>query len=67
MSELKEVLAMGSGVGNFYSSQSGNDFTKIEIPSDVYTIWMNNSSWNTIEFWDCTIDENDNSAVLTQV
>jgi hypothetical protein len=45
MSELREVLAMGSGVGNFYSSQSGNDFTKIEIPSDVYTIWMNNSSW----------------------
>lgn len=67
MSELREVLAMGSGVGNFYSSQSGNDFTKIEIPSDVYTIWMNNSSWQTMEFWDCTIDENDNSAVLTQV
>ena len=67
MSELKEVLAMGSGVSNFYSSQSGNDFTKIEIPSDVYTIWMNNSSWDTMEFWDCTIDANDNSAVLTQV
>lgn len=66
MSELREVLAMGSGVANFYSSQSGNDFTKIEIPSDVYTIWMNNSSWQTMEFWDCTIDENDNSAVLTQ-
>lgn len=67
MSELKEVLAMGSGVSNFYSSQSGNDFTKIEIPSDVYTIWMNNSSWQDLEFWDCTIDESDNSAVLTQV
>lgn len=65
MSELKEVLAMGSGISNFYSSQSGNNFTKIEIPSDVYTIWMNNSSWDNIEFWDCTIDNN-NSAVLTQ-
>lgn len=67
MSELKQFLAMGSGVTNFYSSQSGNEFTKIEIPSDVYTIWMNNSSWNTMEFWDCTIDDSDNSAVLSQV
>ena len=67
MSELKEFLAMGSGISNFYSSQSGNDFTKIEIPSDVYTIWMNNSSWQEMEFWDCVINENDNDAVLTQV
>lgn len=67
MSELKEFLAMGSGITNFYSSQSGNSFTKIEIPSDVYTIWMNNSSWDTLEFWDCTIDDSDNSAVLSQV
>ena len=66
MSELREVLAMGSGVSNFYSSQSGNDFTKIEIPDTVYTIWMNNSSWNELEFWHCEIGEN-NVATLTQV
>ena len=66
MSEVTEVLAMGSGLTNFYSSQSGNKFTKIEIPDDVYTIWMNNSSWNTLEFWHCEIGQN-NAATLTQV
>ena len=66
MSELQEFLAMGSGITNFYSSQSGNKFTKIELPSDVYTIWMNNSSWEVLEFWDCEIGQN-NFATLTQV
>jgi hypothetical protein len=58
MSELQEVLAMGSGLTNFYSSQSGNKFTKLELPSDVYTLWMNNSSWEVLEFWDCNIGNN---------
>ena len=66
MSEINEVLAMGSGITNFYSSQSGNKFSKIEIPDDVYTIWMNNSSWNNMEFWHCDIGQN-NVATLTQV
>ena len=66
MSEVQEILAMGSGLINFYSSQSGNKFTKIEIPDTVYTIWMNNSSWDTLEFWHCEIGEN-NAATLTQV
>ena len=65
MSEVSDVLAMGSGLTNFYSSQSGNKFNKIEIPDDVYTIWMNNSSWNTLEFWHCEIGQN-NTATLTQ-
>ena len=65
MSEVSDVFAMGSGLTNFYSSQSGNKFNKIEIPDDVYTIWMNNSSWNTLEFWHCEIGQN-NSATLTQ-
>ena len=65
MSEVNEVLAMGSGLTNFYSSQSGNKFSKIEIPDDVYTIWMNNSSWDNLEFWHCEIGQN-NSATLTQ-
>ena len=66
MSELQEFLAMGSGITNFYSSQSGNKFTKLELPSDVYTIWMNNSSWEVLEFWDCTIGQN-NTATLEKV
>jgi hypothetical protein len=40
-----EFLAMGSGITNFYSSQSGNNFTTIELPDTVYTIYMNNSTW----------------------
>lgn len=67
MSEVQEVLAMGSGLTNFYSSQSGNKFTKIEIPDTVYTLWLNNSSWNELEFWHCDINENNNQATLTQV
>lgn len=66
MSEVQEVLAMGSGLTNFYSSQSGNKFTKIEIPDTVYTLWLNNSSWNELEFWHCDVDAN-NNATLTQV
>ena len=65
MSEVNEILAMGSGLTNFYSSQSGNKFNKIEVPDDIYTIWMNNSSWNTLEFWHCEIGQN-NTATLTQ-
>jgi hypothetical protein len=67
MAELRDFLAMGSGITNFYSSQSGNHFNKIEIPSNVYTIQLNNSTWNTIEFWDCEINPINNLATLTQV
>ena len=67
MAELRDFLAMGSGITNFYSSQSGNHFNKIEIPSNVYTIQMNNSTWNTLEFWDCEINPSNNLATLTQV
>lgn len=66
MAELKDFLAMGSGITNFYSSQSGNHFNKIEIPSSVYTISLNNSTWNTMEFWDCEINPQNNLATLTQ-
>jgi hypothetical protein len=45
ISELKEVYAMGSGLVNFYSSQYGNEFTDIELPDTIYTLWMNNSTW----------------------
>ena len=59
-SELSELLAMGSGLTNFYSSESGNTFSKIEIPDTVYTFYANNSSWQTLEFWHSEIDANNN-------
>ena len=64
MTELQEVLAMGSGLTDFYSSQSGNKFTDIEIPDTVHTLWMNNSTWQSLSFWHCELDQN-NLATLT--
>lgn len=66
MSELQEIQAMGAGLTNFYSSQSGNTFTNIELPDTVYTIWMNNSSWNSMSFWH-TDATNAPSAEFSQV
>ena len=66
ISELQEVLAMGSGLTNFYSSESGNTFTNIELPDTVYTVWMNNSTWNDMSFWHATVDQN-NNAVLSPI
>jgi len=51
ISELQEVQAMGSGLTTFYSSQSGNNFTNIELPDTVYTLYFNNSTWESISFW----------------
>lgn len=66
ISELQEIQAMGSGLINFYSSQSGNKFTNLELPDTVYTIWMNNSSWNNLSFWHTTVQE-ENQAQFQQV
>ena len=55
INELQEIQAMGSGITNFYSSQSGNTFSNIELPDTVYTIWMNNSSWDNMSFWHTNI------------
>ena len=66
MTELKDVFAMGSGLINFYSSQSGNKFRTIEIPDTVYTIYMNNSSWEDLSFWHATVDQS-NNAQLTEL
>ena len=66
ISELQEIQAMGSGLTNFYSSQSGNRFDNIELPDTVYTIWMNNSRWNNLSFWHTDI-VNENSAEFSQV
>jgi len=65
MTQLKNFYAMGSNLTNFYSSDSGNNFEKIELPSSVSVINIKNSTWNSIEFWDTTEGTND-SATLTK-
>lgn len=65
MSQLKNFYAMGSNLTNFYSSDSGNTFNTIELPSTVTSINIKNSTWNTIEFWDTTEGAND-TATLTR-
>ena len=66
ISELHEVYAMGSGLTDFYSSQSGNDFTHIELPDTVYTIWMNNSTWQDMKFYHTTASANNIADILEQ-
>ena len=65
LTELSQILALGSGLTNFYSSESGNTFSKIELPDTVYRFYVNNSSWNTLEFWNTEIGEN-NAATFTK-
>ena len=45
---------MGSNLTNFYSSNDGNNFNEVELPSSVSIINMKNSTWNSITFWDTT-------------
>lgn len=66
MSELTELQAMGSGLTTMYSSQSGNNFSNIELPDTVYTIWMNNSTWNNLSFWHTNVIDG-SSAEFSQV
>jgi len=66
MSELTDIYAMGSGITNLYSSESGNNFNVIEVPDTIYSIWMNNCTWQDMQFWHCEIGDN-NVATLTQV
>lgn len=67
--ELKNVYAMGSGLANFYSAKSGNNFDKLELPGitknvdgkivkSLAFISLNNTTWNNIEFWDTTLSSN---------
>lgn len=65
LTELKDVYAMGSGLTNFYSSQSGNKFDHIEIPSTINVLELHNSTWNHLDFWDCDIDSSTNVAQLS--
>ena len=62
---IVNLYAMGSGLTNFYSSKSGNQFDKLELPGVTTTngvmsaslsvLYFNNTTWNTIEFWDASI------------
>jgi hypothetical protein len=65
MSQLKNFYAMGSNLTNFYSSDSGNNFNTIELPSTVSVLNIKNSTWNSLEFWDTTEGAND-TATLTR-
>ena len=63
---ITDFYAIGSGVTQFISSTSGNKFNIIKLPGITTTTYTNqpdtvvtfntltmqNSSWNTIEFWD---------------
>ena len=66
LTELQEVKAMASGLTDFYSSQSGNNFTTIELPDTVYTIYMNNSTWQNMSFWHTTASSTNVADILEQ-
>jgi hypothetical protein len=57
---------MGSGITDLYSSQSGNTFTNIDVPDTVYTIWMNNSTWDNITFWHTTASDTNIADILAE-
>lgn len=64
MTQLKNFYAMGSNLINFYSSNDGNNFNEIELPSTVSILNIKNSTWNSMTFWDTAEGEND-QATLT--
>lgn len=55
ITSLQNVYAMGSGLTDFYSSEYGNTFGTIELPSTINVFQMNDSTWNTLTFWDTNI------------
>jgi len=65
---VTDIYAIGSGLTSFMSSTTGNVFDTLKLPGitttthsgeadevvGFTTLTMQNSSWNTIEFWDTT-------------
>ena len=65
---VTDFYAIGTGITEFTSSSSGNNFNTIKLPAVTTTTYDNNpstvttfagikminSSWNTIEFWNTT-------------
>ena len=50
---------MGSGLTNFFSSDAGNRFNTIELPSTVDVFEVNNSTWQSLQFWSDTLVNSD--------
>lgn len=63
ISSLKNVYAMGSGLSDFYSSSSGNTFNNVELPSSVSTLYMNDSTWEDLSFWEITSSDGSTSTI----
>ena len=59
LTELQNVYAMGSGLTNFFSSDAGNRFNRIELPSTVDVFEVNNSTWQSLQFWSDTLVNSD--------
>ena len=64
LTSLQNFNAMGSGVNNFYSSASGNKFNDIKLPSAISIFDVNNTTWNSLTFWDTEIYSG-NAVVIT--
>lgn len=63
LSELKNVYAMGSGLINFWSSESGNKFEMLQLPNTVNIFDVNNTTWNQLTFWNADIDSLNNATI----
>lgn len=55
LSNVKNLYAMGSGIANFYSSNQGNKFENLELPAEIYSINLNNTTWKNISFWNSSL------------
>jgi len=54
---------MGSGITNFWSSESGNKFNILQLPDTVSIFDINNTNWNNLTFWHTEI--NNSAATIT--
>ena len=62
--QVTNVYAMGSGLKNFYSSQTGNKYTNLELPEINY-LELHNSTWQNLTFWKTVVGDN-NLATITK-
>lgn len=59
LSQVKNLYAMGSGIVNFVSSNQGNQFENLELPDAIYSLNLNNTSWQNLSFWTTTANGSD--------
>lgn len=64
LSQVKNLYAMGSGIVNFLSAYQGNRFDNLELPDTIYSLNLNNTSWDNFSFWHTTA--NGSSATFTR-